>query len=73
MPNFKDIGSGHSYDLDCRSFLRTGIASAATLTGGLSIPRIARAAGVTSTKPLVKVDASSARSRSPASVSASRI
>jgi aryl-alcohol dehydrogenase-like predicted oxidoreductase len=54
MTGPKDIDVQRSQDLDRRSFLRTtGIAAAAALTGGFSIPKIARAAGATSTKPEV--------------------
>jgi hypothetical protein len=54
MPNFEDYAPRSGQDMDRRSFLRTtGIAAAAALTGGFSITGIARATGVTSTKPLV--------------------
>src|SRR5437762_4127122 len=54
MTDPKEINLQRSHDLDRRSFLRTtGIAAAAALTGGISIPKIAQAAGATSTKPVV--------------------
>jgi aryl-alcohol dehydrogenase-like predicted oxidoreductase len=54
MPNFEDIAPRRSSDLDRRSFLRTtGIIAAATITGGLSLPAIARGSGGASVKPLV--------------------
>ncbi len=57
----EDISVQRSQDLDRRSFLRTTeIAAAATLTGGFSIPRLARAAGVTSPQPRCMGGASSA-------------
>ena len=53
MTDPKDVNVQRSQDLDRRSFLRTtGMATAAALTGSFSIPRLARAAGVTSAKPL---------------------
>jgi hypothetical protein len=54
MPNFEDIDPEHSRDLDRRSFLRaTGIVAAATMTGRLSLPGIAKQTGGASAKPLV--------------------
>ena len=54
MPNFEDIAPGPSRDRDRRSFLRaTGIVAAATMTGGLSLPGIAKQTGGASAKSLV--------------------
>jgi aryl-alcohol dehydrogenase-like predicted oxidoreductase len=54
MSNIKDIDPRRSHDLDRRSFLRTtGLIAAATMTGGLSFPVIARASGSASSKSLV--------------------
>jgi len=45
---------GRSHDLDRRAFLRaTGIVAAATMTGGLSLPAIAKEIGGPSAKPQV--------------------
>jgi len=54
MPKFDDIPPGRSHDMNRRSFLRTtGIITAATMTGGLSLPVIAKEIGGASVKPLV--------------------
>ena len=54
MFNIKDIDPRRSHNLDRRSFLRTtGLIAAATMTGGLSFPVIARASGSASSKSLV--------------------
>jgi aryl-alcohol dehydrogenase-like predicted oxidoreductase len=54
MQKIEDYTRGTGQDMDRRSFLRTtGIAAAAVLTGGFSITGIARANGVTSTRPQV--------------------
>jgi hypothetical protein len=52
--NLEDICPERSHDLDRCSFLRTtGLIAAASMTGGLSFPAIARASGGASTRPLV--------------------
>jgi hypothetical protein len=54
MPKFEEIIPGRSGNLDRRSFLRaTGIVAAATMTGGFSLPAIAKEIGGTAAKSLV--------------------
>ena len=54
MSNFEDNDPKRSCDLDRRSFLRAaGIVAGVTMTGGLSLPGIAKEAGGASAEPLV--------------------
>jgi aryl-alcohol dehydrogenase-like predicted oxidoreductase len=54
MPNLKETARRKSGDLNRRSFLRTtGLVAAATVTGGLSFPAIARAGTPAAAKPQV--------------------
>lgn len=54
MHNFEDIDPKRSHRLDRRSFLRaTGIITASTITGGLSLPAIAQQGGAASAERLV--------------------